>query len=161
MRLILGGVGRLKAGPERELVERYLTRIRGLSRGAGISRVDTFEVEEGSGRSAEERKRSEAGALQARLPPGPAVLIVFDEHGETLSSLSFAARIRKAREDAAPALALVIGGPDGLDETFRKTADLSFAFGAATLPHQLVRVLAAEQVYRALTIMSGHPYHRA
>ena len=104
MRLILSGIGRLKAGPERDLFERYLARIRGLSRTAGLSGVDSIEVDEARARSGDERKRHEAAALTARLPTGPARLIVFDERGEAVSSVSFAAGIGQARDAAKPAI---------------------------------------------------------
>ncbi|MDP9095770.1 MAG: 23S rRNA (pseudouridine(1915)-N(3))-methyltransferase RlmH, partial [Pseudomonadota bacterium] len=112
------------------------------------------------GRSPEERKRAEALALKSRLPAG-AYLVALDERGAALTSPAFAALVGKTRDAGSPSLALLVGGPDGLDESIRKAASVSFAFGAATLPHQLVRVLAAEQVYRAFTILTGHPYHRA
>jgi 23S rRNA (pseudouridine1915-N3)-methyltransferase len=87
-------------------------------------------------------------------------LVVLDEGGKAVTSLDFAAQLGAWRDGGQPGLAIVIGGADGLDPTVRARADLIFAFGAATLPHGLVRVLALEQLYRAMTILSGHPYHR-
>ncbi len=160
MRLVLAAVGRMKAGPERELLERYVTRARATARALGVSSVDLIEVDEGRGRSADERKREEAAALAARLPAGT-VVIALDERGTSWTSPAFADRIGKIIDGGAPALAFAIGGPDGFDEGFRSRARDVVSFGAATLPHQLVRVVLAEQVYRAATILTGHPYHRA
>ncbi len=159
MRLIIAAVGRMKAGPERELLERYLSRARALSRGLGIVALDLVEVEEGRGRSAAERRREEATALAGRFAPG-VTIILLDERGHSRPSVAFAERIGKLVTGGTPALALVIGGPDGFDDAFRSSARELLSFGAATMPHQLVRVVLAEQVYRALTILSGHPYHR-
>ncbi len=160
MRLIIAGVGRMKSGPERELLERYLARARALSRGLGIVGLDLIEVDEGRGRSAAERQREEAAALAGRFAPG-VTIILLDERGRSLPSVTFAERIGTLVAGGAPALALVIGGPDGFDDAFRSAAPELLSFGAATLPHQLLRVVLAEQVYRALTILSRHPYHRA
>ncbi len=150
----------MKAGPERELLDRYLTRARATARALGVSSLDVLEIEEGRGRSAEERKRTEATALSARLAPGTVVLAL-DERGQALSSPAFAAQIGKSIESGTASLALVIGGPDGLDDAVRSGARNIVSFGAATLPHQLVRVIVAEQLYRSFTILTGHPYHRA
>ena len=160
MRIVLAAVGRVKAGPERELLDRYVTRARAAARALGVSAIDVVEVDEGRGRSAEERKREEAAGLTARLPPG-AVVIALDERGRSLSSPDFAHRIGRLIDGGAPVLAFAVGGPDGFDEAFRSGAREVVSFGAATLPHQLVRVVLAEQVYRAVTILTGHPYHRA
>ena len=150
----------MKAGPERELLDRYLSRARAAARALGVSGIDVGEGEEGRGRSAAERRREEAASLSARLAPGTVVLAL-DERGRSLPSTAFAERIGKMIDGGAPSLALAIGGPDGFDESFRAAARDLVGFGAATLPHQLVRVILAEQVYRAFTILAGHPYHRA
>ncbi len=160
MRLILITVGRLKAGPERELAARYIERARTAARGVGLTGVETREIEESRARRTEERRVAEALAIRARIPPGVR-LVLLDERGKSIASEAFAADIGKARDAGAPAYALVIGGPDGLDETLGLEAGLVLAFGAMTWPHQLVRIMAAEQIYRAVTILAGHPYHRA
>ena len=149
----------MKSGPERELLDRYLTRARATARALGVSTLDVLEIEEGRGRSSEERKRAEAAALSARLAPGT-VLLALDERGQSLPSPAFAAQIGKLIESGTASLALVIGGPDGLDDDFRTGARALVSFGAATMPHQLVRVIVAEQLYRSFTILTGHPYHR-
>jgi 23S rRNA (pseudouridine1915-N3)-methyltransferase len=110
-------------------------------------------------RSADARKREEARAILAQIPE-KSVIIALDERGKTLSSETFAARIADWRDANRPALALVIGGADGLDEDVKTRADLVLSFSPMTWPHQMVRIMAAEQLYRAMTILSGHPYHR-
>ncbi|MFZ1965463.1 MAG: 23S rRNA (pseudouridine(1915)-N(3))-methyltransferase RlmH [Roseiarcus sp.] len=159
MRLALIGVGRLKSGPERELSDRYFKRLADLARSQGISGVDLREVEEGRARRAEDRQAEEARAILAAAPKG-AWLALLDERGAAMTSAQWAAEIGKARDAAAPAYAVVIGGPDGLDPALRAQARTILAFGAMTWPHQLVRVMASEQLYRALSILGGHPYHR-
>ena len=158
MRLQLLAIGRLKAGPERDLLERYRTRLDGLARQHGFSALDIVESAEGRERSAAERLRGEAAFLLGRAEG--ALLVAFDERGEPLSSDEVAARLRDWRDAGRPSLALAIGGPDGLAPDVRARADLVLSFGRMTLPHGLVRVLAVEQLYRALTILAGHPYHR-
>jgi len=157
MRLTVVAVGRLKAGPERELVERYRERIEGSARATGFAGLDLVEIPESRARRDDDRRAEEAGALLARA--GSGALVAFDERGRSPTSEAFAARIGAWRDGGRDA-AFLIGGPDGLDESVRRRADLVVSFGALTLPHQLVRALVLEQVYRALTILSGHPYHR-
>ena len=159
MRLALIGVGRLKSGPERELFDRYFKRLGDLARSQGISGVDLREVAESRARRAEDRQAEEGRAILAAAPKG-AWLALLDERGAPMTSAQWAAEIGKARETAAPAYAVVIGGPDGLDPALRAEARTVLCFGAMTWPHQLVRVMASEQLYRALSILGGHPYHR-
>jgi 23S rRNA (pseudouridine1915-N3)-methyltransferase len=157
--LILVTVGRLKAGPERELFERYAKRIGEMTRTVGIGGFDLREVEEGRARRTEDRQSEEARAIKAVLPPA-AKLILCDERGKSLTSVEFATDIGAARDGSDSAYAVAIGGPDGFEPNLRKEARRVIAFGAMTWPHQLVRIMAAEQCYRALTILAGHPYHR-
>ncbi len=159
MKLTLVAVGRLKSGPERQLVDRYCERAEALGRSLGLFPVDIVEIAEGRGRRESERRAEEGQAVVQRLAPGATV--VFDERGRSLSSEVFAQSIAAWRDEGRAALSCVIGGPDGLDPAVRARAELVLSFGALTLPHQLVRVLAMEQLYRALTILAGHPYHRA
>ena len=159
MRILLLAVGRMKQGPERDLLARYAERGQAMARAVGLAGFDLREIDESHARQPAERKRAEAAGLFRELQSGSR-LVVLDERGQPTSSPSFAALIGRARDDGAPAFTLVIGGPDGLAETLRDKADHRIAYGAATFPHQLVRVLAAEQVYRAMTILAGHPYHR-
>lgn len=159
MRIWLIAVGRMKAGPERELCARYLERAAASARGAGFTGVEAREIDESRARRPEDRKAEEAQAIRALVPIG-ARLILLDERGKSPTSEAFAADIARARDAGAPALALVIGGPDGLDPSLREGNSV-VALGAMTWPHQLVRIMAAEQIYRAITILTGHPYHRA
>lgn len=159
MKLGLTSFGRLKAGPERELVSRYWQRLEASSRSAGFTGTDLREFDESRARRPEDRKLEEADVLLASLPAG-ARLIALDERGKAWSSEAFAADIAKARDNGLPAYVLAIGGPDGFDAKIRAAASVTLSFGAMTWPHQLVRVMAAEQLYRAVTILTGHPYHR-
>ncbi|MFC3690643.1 23S rRNA (pseudouridine(1915)-N(3))-methyltransferase RlmH [Chenggangzhangella methanolivorans] len=160
MRLVVAAVGRLKAGPERDLARRYLERIGKIGRGVGLDAPDVIELDESRARRAEERKRDEAAALRAALDPKLA-LFALDEGGKTMSSEAFAAAIGRRRDDGAAGIAFVIGGADGIDPSLLADAQARLAFGAMTWPHQIVRILLAEQLYRAATILAGHPYHRA
>jgi 23S rRNA (pseudouridine1915-N3)-methyltransferase len=152
-------VGRLKAGPERQLVARYGERIGPAGRAAGLGPIDTREIAESGARRPDDRKIDEALRIAALLPEG-SMLWALDEKGASLTSEDFARDIAELRAGGTSALAFAIGGPDGLDESLRQRANRLIAFGAMTLPHQLVRVLLLEQLYRATTILSGHPYHR-
>lgn len=151
-------MGRLKSGPERELVERYRQRIEGMGKGLGLAGLDLVELPESRARRDDDRRAEEAAALLERA--GASVLIVFDERGKSPTSEAFAGRIRQWRDEGRNGIACIIGGPDGLDPKVRERADLVVSFGALTLPHQIVRALVVEQLYRALTIIAGHPYHR-
>lgn len=160
MRLTVIAVGRLKQGPERELAQRYQERFAELSRKLGFRGLDIHEITESRAREAPARMTEEATAITAVLPDG-ANLVVLDERGHSLDSAAFAARLGDWRDRSVPSTAFVIGGADGLSPEFRRKANLSMSFGAATWPHQMVRVLLLEQIYRAATILAGHPYHRA
>jgi 23S rRNA (pseudouridine1915-N3)-methyltransferase len=159
VRLSLLAVGRLKSGPERELVERYRQRIEGMGRTLGLSGLDMAELPESRARREDDRRAEEAAALLDKA--GASVLIAFDERGKSPSSEAFAEKIRGWRDEGRAGVACMIGGPDGLDSKVRQRAELVVSFGALTMPHQIVRALVAEQLYRALTIIAGHPYHRA
>ncbi len=159
MRLLLISVGRAKPGPERDLVARYFLRAAAIGRSIGIQPIELREIEESRARRAQDRKLEEAKAIRAALG-ADSHIIACDETGKAITSADFATQLGNARDNGAATLGLVIGGPDGLDPAFRTEARLVLAFGAMTWPHQLARVLAAEQIYRATTILSGHPYHR-
>ena len=151
-------VGRAKAGAERDLAARYLERAKLAGRAAGLA-FDLHEIEESRARRAENRKSEEARAIAALC--GSGTVVALDEGGKAVDSARFAAMVGNARDEGAGRFALVIGGPDGLDPTWRGTTSHVIAFGAMTWPHQLVRIMAGEQLYRAVTILTGHPYHRA
>jgi 23S rRNA (pseudouridine1915-N3)-methyltransferase len=149
----------MKQGPERELVARYLDRTIASGKGLGLTGFAVSELNESRAASAAARKTEEAKAIAAHLPAGGTV-VALDERGKTLGSEDFAHRLARWRDDGKPALSFVIGGADGLEPGFVKAADLTLSFSPLTWPHQLVRIMLAEQLYRATTILSGHPYHR-
>lgn len=159
MKLRVVAVGRVKSGPERDLVERYSERLRGTGRSIGVGGVDLIEIPESRAANAAARKREEADAFENRLKDC-STLIAFDERGQHLTSRAFAALIERGAQAGAGDMAFLIGGPDGLDPAIRERANTVVAFGSLTMPHQLVRVLVLEQLYRAATILTGHPYHR-
>jgi 23S rRNA (pseudouridine1915-N3)-methyltransferase len=160
MRLVVAAVGRLKRGPEHDLAARYCERAAKSGRAIGIRAVAVSEIDESRARRAKDRMAEEAAALKAAIPAEAAV-VALDEGGESLASEALAQRIGRWRDEGRPALAVVIGGPDGLAPDLLARADLRLAFGRATWPHQLVRIMLFEQLYRAIAILSGHPYHRA
>jgi 23S rRNA (pseudouridine1915-N3)-methyltransferase len=160
MRQIICAVGRLKDGPERLLVEKYRDRLAPLAKRLGLAPVVWHEI--GESRAADAaRRREEEGAALLKLVRGADFVIALDERGKPLTSGAFARVLARTRDGGAKAAAIVIGGPDGLSEAVREAAHLLLSLGAVTLPHGLARVILAEQLYRAATILSGHPYHRA
>ena len=160
MRVIVGAVGRLKQGPERELAERYCKRAAQSGRGIGLKAVEIIEIRESRARELERRLIEESIAL-ATIIPDRAAIAILDERGDALDSATFAATLRKWREADRPAACFIVGGADGLAPSLRDRASLRLSFGAATWPHQLVRIMLLEQIYRAVTILAGHPYHHA
>ncbi|MBB2973368.1 23S rRNA (pseudouridine(1915)-N(3))-methyltransferase RlmH [Mesorhizobium sp. RMAD-H1] len=160
MRITVFAVGRMKAGPERELADRYFDRFAKTGTSLGLEFSGVGEIVESRAATADQRKQEEAARLFEALDAG-ARLILLDERGKMLNSADFAGRIGRLRDDGQRQLILAIGGPDGHDPRLRERADLVLALGAMTWPHQLARILIAEQLYRAATILSGHPYHRA
>src|SRR5690348_15172879 len=158
MRITVAAVGRLKRGPERDLAERYRERAAKSGRVVGLRGLDVVEIAESRARDAQRRMIEEWIAL-ATVIPKDAVVALLDPRGEILDSNSFTARLR-GWNDGGHDVAFVIGGPDGLAPTLAEEASLRLAFGALTWPHQLVRIMLLEQIYRATTILAGHPYHR-
>ncbi len=160
MRLVVAAVGRLKNGPERDLAARYRERAAQSGRSLGFTACDIAELAESRARRAEDRCAEEAAGLLGHCPAG-GVVLAYDERGRAdLPSEQIAARIGAWRDAGRPALVVAVGGPDGHDASIRTRAELILSFGAATLPHGLVRVLVLEQIYRSMTILAGHPYHR-
>ena len=160
MMVAVHAVGRMKAGPEQDLAARYFDRFAKSGPAIGLEFAGVHEIAESRGQSVDERRRDEAGRLRAQLAKG-AALIALDERGKNLASSDLAQKIADLRDGGRRTVAFVIGGPDGLDTALRDEAEMSLSFGALTWPHQLVRVMLAEQLYRVATILSGHPYHRA
>ncbi len=160
MRIVVIAVGRLKQGPERELAERYQKRFDEIGRKLGFRGLDIREIGESRAREAGARIADEAAAISAAIPEN-SVLVTLDEHGENVDSATLARRLGQWRDRAVAQTIFVIGGADGLSPDLQGKAKIRVAFGAATWPHQMVRVMLLEQLYRAATILAGHPYHRA
>jgi 23S rRNA (pseudouridine1915-N3)-methyltransferase len=159
MRVVVAAVGRLKQGPERELAERYRKRAVQAGRNVGLREIEIVEVKESRAQETEKRVTEESIAIANLIPEG-AVLAILDERAENLNSTEFAGLLQRWQEEGRTPV-FVIGGPDGLTPALRAKADVRLAFGSTTWPHQLVRIMLLEQLYRAVTILSGHPYHRA
>lgn len=155
MRVQICAAGRLRTGPERTLVDDYLTRFDRTGRALGLGPVKLAEIEDrkGGGMPAE-------AALLRRAVPAGALLCTMDERGKVMTSPEFARLLGKWRDAGRSDLAFVIGGADGIDPTLRAQADFSLSFGAMVWPHMLVRVMLAEQLYRAASILANGPYHR-
>ena len=159
MRILIAAVGKLKDTEERAISERYAKRFTGAGGAIGLGPVEIREFPESRAASAGERKRDEAARL---LKANVADFVVaLDPAGRSLSSEAFAALLGGKRDDGAKTCAFLIGGPDGHGDTALDTAQLKLSLGPLTLPHGLARVVLIEQLYRAATILSGHPYHRA
>jgi 23S rRNA (pseudouridine1915-N3)-methyltransferase len=159
MRVGVHAVGRMKAGPERDLAARYADRFAKSGPAIGLEWGGVTETPESRAQSAILRKQEEGRALMS-VAQG-ATLILLDETGKSIGSEAFAAKIGDLRDSGVRQLLFAIGGADGLDPELHGKAALIISFGAMTWPHQIVRVMLAEQLYRATTILSGHPYHRA
>ncbi|MCR6658919.1 MAG: 23S rRNA (pseudouridine(1915)-N(3))-methyltransferase RlmH [Asticcacaulis sp.] len=162
MKLTLCAVGKLGATVENTLVKDYLNRASLTGRGLGISPVDLLEVEAKKGAKAATSallKAQEMEAVKAALSDG-GILIACDEHGEQLTSRQIAQRLNIYKDRGERRVTFLIGGADGLDPALLKSSAFSLAFGPQTWPHALVRVMLAEQMYRATTILAGLPYHR-
>ena len=160
MRIVVAAVGRLKQGPERELAERYRKRAADAGRSVGLNAFDIVEIKESRAGDAARRMLEESIAI-ANIVPDRAVTVILDERGENMSSAVIAGRLQDWQRQDKPAVVFIIGAADGLAPSLREKASLAIAFGKATWPHQLIRIMLLEQLYRAVTILAGHPYHRA
>lgn len=160
MRFTLSCVGKMKAGAEKDLLERYLDRARKTGRGLGITDVRVVELAESRAQRPEDRKTEEAGALLATVSGG-ARIVALDENGKNLTSAVFSRKLEAWKDQGVADVVFAVGGADGHGSELIARADLKLALGAMTWPHQIARILLAEQIYRAMTIQSGHPYHRA
>jgi 23S rRNA (pseudouridine1915-N3)-methyltransferase len=160
MRLAIIAVGRLKQGPERELAERYQERFDDIGRRLGFRGLEVHEIQESRARDPRTRIAEEAVAISAAIPP-KSIVAALDERGDNIDSDAFARHLGRWRDDQVANSIFIIGGADGLSPELRRMAKLRVAFGSATWPHQMVRVMLLEQLYRAATILAGHPYHRA
>ena len=158
MRVLVLAVGRMKSA-ESELAARYLKRAAQAGRNIGIRSLEIVEIRESKAAESERRKLEESIALANVIPDGAAIVLL-DERGEAMGSAAFAERVAQWRDGGQPAVAFIIGGADGIAENLRARTRATLSFGNATWPHQLVRIMLLEQLYRAVTILSGHPYHR-
>jgi 23S rRNA (pseudouridine1915-N3)-methyltransferase len=154
MRLSIIAVGRLKDGPERDLYLKYAKRIDEAGRGVALGPLTLSELPEARQASATQRRSDEAARIVAGA--GAAEFAVALEAGE-----AFARFLAARRDEGLRTMAFLIGGPDGHGDQARRHARLTLSLGPMTLPHGLARIVLAEQLYRAATILAGHPYHRA
>lgn len=153
MKIAIVAIHRLGRGPEAELVKLYAERATAAGRALGLGPVEVVEVE-----ARKPGKAADAEALRPHLEG--AHLIACDEHGKAMASRAFAEEIGRLRDQGVRRLAFVIGGADGLDPSILEAARGKLAFGPQTWPHALARAMLAEQVYRAVSILAGSPYHR-
>lgn len=155
MRVTIAAVGRLRSGPENGLVRDYLERANAAGRGIALGPFGVNEIDERKARSREQQSRMIAGAI-----PAEATAIALDERGEMLSSRDFAVLLSKLRDQGTPETFFLIGGADGHAPEIRDRADRLLSLGPMVWPHMLARVMLAEQLYRAVSILSNGPYHR-
>lgn len=160
MRLQVLGIGKLKAGPEKTLSLDYQTRLEGLGRKAGITKLTVNDFAESQGQTASQRQAEEAKLLAAALAP-KAFTLVLDERGKSTTSAAFSHVLQRHLDQGTQDLAFLIGGPDGHSADTRKSAGQLISLSEMTWPHRLVRIMLLEQIYRAVTIMVNHPYHRS
>jgi 23S rRNA (pseudouridine1915-N3)-methyltransferase len=155
MRAEIRAVGRLKAGPERAMVDDYLARATATGRPSGLGPFTEHEIDPRRLKD----KAAETAALLDGLEPGTLV-IALDETGKTISSMDFAHRLSRARDDGVRSAVFLIGGADGHERALLPPGVQMISYGSATWPHKLVRVMLAEQLYRAASLIAGAPYHR-
>ena len=156
MRVHLCAVGRLGQGPEGDLIDDYVQRFDRTGRGMALGPLSEVEVEDKKNLG----MTAEADLLAKAIPAG-ALIVTLDERGKLLTSPEFAQMLAQWRDGGRQDVAFVIGGADGIDPALRARADASISFGKMVWPHMLVRVMLAEQLYRAASILAGLPYHRA
>ena len=160
MHLSVLTVGHARGTQEEALCNDYIDRANRMGRQLGVGRITIDEVSVSRAPDARKRIAEECERLSQRVPLG-AHVILLDAKGKGMTSEDFAEMIAALRDAGTKDLTLVIGGPDGLEPLPGIKAGRSLAFGPQTWPHLLVRVMLMEQIYRALTILAGHPYHRA
>ncbi|MEM6848715.1 MAG: 23S rRNA (pseudouridine(1915)-N(3))-methyltransferase RlmH [Pseudomonadota bacterium] len=156
MRLTVLAVGKLDRGEEYGLAERYRKRAEQLGRTIGVRGVSVREVMAPAGR---QQVSKEGELLLAECPSG--ALVVMDERGDGLKSKAFAELVQRWLDEGLPNVSFALGGADGHGERIKGSADRILSLGPLTLPHMLARVILLEQIYRAITICAGHPYHRS
>ncbi len=155
MRVHICAVGRLRGGPEKALIDDYLTRFDRTGRALGLGPAQVLEVEDKKGGG----MGAEAALLDRAIPKG-AVICVMDERGAVMTSPEFADKLAGWRDAGRGDVAFVIGGADGIEPSLRDRADFALSFGKMVWPHMLARAMLTEQLYRAASILAGSPYHR-
>lgn len=158
MRITIAAIGRLK-DHERDLVARYVERLDGVGRRLAFGPLRIVELPESRAPSATGRKTDEAARLRTAIAAAD-VRVALDEGGSAISSRAFAERLAALRDEGFQHIAFLIGGPDGHADSVLNDARWRLSLGAMTLPHGIARLVLAEQLYRAATILAGHPYHR-
>lgn len=159
MQIFVGAIGRLKKSDELNLCNKFELRIKRAGAQLGFTQFNHLDFDEDKSPQTQIRKTKEAEKLLNAIPKG-AIIIALDEHGKHFTSAEFSQKIANFRDDGAPAIAFLLGGPDGHGQDVLNQADLKLSLSKMTWPHQIARALLFEQIYRAITIMSGHPYHR-
>ncbi|WP_375677941.1 23S rRNA (pseudouridine(1915)-N(3))-methyltransferase RlmH [Bartonella sp. AP72JLCBS] len=159
MQISIFAVGRMKSGAEQKLVQHYLDCFSKISGDIGFHLKKLQEIPESRAQTVYQRMEEEGRKLIEFLPE-KCRLIVLDERGESISSISFSEKLRRYRDEGIRDVVIALGGPDGHNEQIRKRADFLLSFGLMTWPHQIARILLTEQLYRAVTIENNHPYHR-
>lgn len=157
MKIVVAAVGRLKASHVEAGCQDYLAR---LAHSFPTRVVELKDAPRAAGGSPERWRAQEAVGILGAVPSGGR-LVALDERGLNLTSAAFAEWLGRLRDQSVPTLTFAIGGPDGLDESVRQNAERIISFGAMTMPHDLVRLVLLEQLYRAGTILAGSPYHRS
>jgi len=160
LKLFIGAVGRMKKGPENALFMDYFDRCNKAGPKIGLGPLHLTEIAEAKNNHKPERQRLEAEGL-VKMPIQNSRIIVLDEHGRNLSSVALSDQLKNWRDDGVPQVSFLLGGPDGLDQSIIQNADLVLSFGSMTWPHMIARILLVEQLYRSISLLSGHPYHRA
>ena len=159
MRLSILAVGRMKSGPERELYDRYADRISKSGKALHFMGPELHEIVESRTQEPQKRKSEEASQLIQAAGEG-ARIILLDERGKDFSSQEFSQLLKSEQDMGTAKLAFAIGGPDGHGDELKNTSVRKIRLGSMTWPHQIARILLVEQIYRGITILSGHPYHR-
>ncbi|MFV0321690.1 MAG: 23S rRNA (pseudouridine(1915)-N(3))-methyltransferase RlmH [Alphaproteobacteria bacterium] len=153
MKIQIIAIGKVKKGAIESLFSQYAKRIKRW-------KLEVKEFAESQAQTGDARKLDEAEKILSQIKPG-CIIVALDERGEHLTSPEMANFMAAQENASASYISFIIGGPDGLDDTIRAQAKSVWALGRATWPHQLVRALLAEQIYRSQTIIEGHPYHRS
>lgn len=160
MRLIIAAIGKLKDDSDRDMCDRYVKRFTQTGRSIGLGPLEVAELLESKQPSAEARKNDEAARL-LKIAGSPDLTVALEVTGQQIGSEQLAAFLAKERDGGVKQAAFLIGGPDGHGAAVLAQAKIKLSLSTMTLPHGLARIVLAEQLYRAATILTGHPYHRA